>query len=317
MLRKLSIAFFLSIITLAVVGQSDHFGSLYMFNQMYYNPAYAGDGNEIEAKAIIGEQWMDFDGAPSTQIINIDAPFKLFNQRHGVGLSIINDLIGFEGNTGVNISYAYRRSLIQGDLGIGIGLNMMNMGYSDADWLTSDEIADNDNAIPLATESPFVFDFNFGLYYRSDNLFLSVSGRNLANAKINYKGGDKENSYIGRHIYFSTGYDYQMPNPMFSVKPVVFVGTDLSSTQLGVNGIVTYNKRFFGGVGMKLSNTVSDVVVLAGVDLPSGFEVAVSYDISTSRMQKVSNGSFEFMLGYSFNLDIDKDNRKYKSVRFL
>ena len=56
---------------------------------------------------------------------------------------------------------------------------------------------------------------------------------------------------------------------------------------------------------------------LAGVDLPSGIEVAVSYDIGTSRMQNVSDGSFEFMLGYSFSLDIDKDNRKYKSVRFL
>lgn len=316
MIQRIVLIVTLSICSLFASGQFDPFVSLHMFNQMYYNPGYAGDGNEIEAKILNRQQWIGFEGAPNSTFLNVDAPFKLFNQRHGAGLSIMRDNIGNFGNTGVNLSYAYRRNLIQGDLGIGIGLNMLSSSF-EGTWVTPEASEDQDPSIPATSETPLVIDMNLGLFYRSDNLFLSLSSRNLANSKMKYKGENKKNSYIGRQVFFSTGYDYQLPNPMYSLKPVVFVASDFSSTQLAVNGIVTYNKRFFGGVGMKVSNSVSDVTVMAGVDLPSGIEVAVSYDISTSRMQKVSNGSFEFMLGYSFSLDVDKDNRKYKSVRFL
>ncbi len=283
---------------------------------MYYNPGYAGDGNEIEAKLLSQQQWMGFNGAPKTTFLNVDAPFNLFSHRHGAGLAIITDNLGNNSNTGLNLSYAYRRNLIQGDLGIGIGLNMLNYKFDGDDaWHSPDGNHDTDPLIPvLGTDVGVLFDFNFGLFYRSDNLYLSISGRNLANSKMKFKSEGKENAFVGRQVYFSTGYDYQMPNPMYSFKPSVMVATDFSNTSFGATGIVTYNKRFFGGLGYKYYDAVT---VLAGVNLPSGIEVAVAYDITTSRLTNVSSGSFEFMLGYSFSLDIDKDNRKYKSVRFL
>lgn len=315
MLRRILLsAFFISMLSSAYC-QYDPFVSLYMFNQMFYNPGYAGDGNEIEAKALGREQWMGFDGAPTTFFFNLDAPFKLFNQRHGVGLSIYNDEIGYSRNTGLNLSYAYRKSFIQGDLGIGVGLNMISLQFIDGtNWITSGDDVSEDPSIPETSEAPMIIDFNFGLYYSSDNLFLSLSGRNLANAHMKFKDSEKDETFVGRQVYLSTAYDYQLSNPMFSLKPGIMVGTDFSSTQLSVSSIVTYNKRIYGGLAYKPTDAVSAIV---GIDLPSGIEVAVCYDFTTSRLANSSSGSFEFMLGYSFNLDIDKDSRKYKSVRFL
>lgn len=317
MLRKATLLILLSGISIFAIGQYDPFVSLNMFNQMYYNPGYAGDGNEIEAKLLNRQQWIGFDGAPKTTFFNVDAPFKLFNHRHGAGLAIVVDNIGFNSNTGLNLSYAYRRNLIQGDLGIGVGLNMISakIGGDGDKWLSSGGDPEQDPLIPvLGTDVGILFDLNFGLFYRSDNLYLSVSGRNLANSKMEFKSEDKTNTFVGRQIYFSTGYEYQLANPMYSFKPSVMVATDFSNTSFNAAGILKYNKRFFGGLGYKYNDAVT---VLAGIDLPSGIEVAVAYDITTSRMAKVSSGSLEFMLGYSFSLDIDKDNRKYKSVRFL
>jgi type IX secretion system PorP/SprF family membrane protein len=160
---------------------------------------------------------------------------------------------------------------------------------------------------------------NLGLYYKADNLYLSISGRNLLDTHVKYlkeetgSTSDKQ-LLIGRQLYFSTGYNYQLANPMFAIEPGVFVATDFASTQISVSSLVTYNKRFFGGLSYRPTDAV---IFIAGISLPSGIHVAVSYDMTTSRIIKYSSGSFEFMAGYSFSLDIDKDNRKYKSVRFL
>ncbi len=315
MIKKLLNLFILLSLSFVVYSQNDPFMSLNMFNHMFYNPGYAGDGNEIEAKILGREQWMGFDnGAPRTQIFNIDAPFKLFSQQHGVGMSIINDKIGNLGNIGLNISYAYRRNMLQGSLGIGLGANLLNSTFTGAWKFPETNIDPN---VPDISDKPLLIDGNIGLYYSSDNLFLSISGRNILNSSMKFKTENKSSTYIGRQIYFSTGYNYQMSNPIFFIKPIVFVATDFSSTQLQFTTILSYNKKFFGGVGLKASNDITDAVVLAGIDLSNGFTLSAAYDINTTRIIKSSSGSFEFMVGYSFNLDMDKDNRKYKSIRYL
>jgi type IX secretion system PorP/SprF family membrane protein len=311
-------------VSLNVFGQTANYSSLYMFNQMYYNPGYAGDGNDIEAKVLVRNQWMGFPGAPNTQTFNIDAPFKLFHLQHGAGISIINDKYGFNSNVGINISYAYRRSLIQGDLGIGVGLNMVNHALN-ADteggtWIKGD--SGTDPSIPeLGATVPLIFDMNLGLFYKADNLYMSISTMNALSSQIKYlqsEGVDNlsstDGSFIGRQVFFSTGYDYQLANPLFAIQPGVFIATDFASTQWSLSATVTYNKRFFGGLTYKRTDAAT---IFAGIDLPSGINLAVSYDVTTSRIIRSSSGSFEFMAGYSFSLDLDKDNRKFKSVRFL
>jgi len=321
--------FVLIIIVLGFIGrleaQNGNFSSLSMFDQMYYNPGYAGEGNDIEARILNRNQWMGFEGAPNTFTLNVDAPFKLLGQHHGAGISLVRDVVGNFSNNEINISYAYRKSLIQGELGIGIGLNMISHDYDVSNWLfPNGDTKSEDGLVPsVADQRPLLFDANIGVFYRGDNLFLSVSCRNLSNTKVKYlnESGDTGSEttstpqkLVGKQVYFNTGYDYQLPNPMYSVQPGVFLGTDFTSTQLSLSGTVTYNKRIFGGLAYKPTDAI---IFMFGFDLPSGMHAAVSYDVTTSRIIKYSTGSFEFMVGYKFSLDIDKDNRKYKSVRFL
>lgn len=303
-------------------AQNGNFSSLPMFNQMYYNPGYAGEGKDIEARVLNRNQWMGFQGAPNTFTFNIDAPFKLLGHNHGAGLSIANDELGNMINTELNLSYAYRKSLIQGEVGIGIGLYMNSHGL-DGTWLDQrNGEGQGDGAIPQITDQrPMLFDANLGVYYKADNLYFSLSSRNFTNTEVEYiadetstANNSAKQELIGRQIYLNTGYDYQLPNPMFSVQPGAFIASDFASTQLSVSSIVTYNKRFFGGLSYKNTDAIT---MIAGLDLPSGIHAAVAYDITTSRIIKYSSGTFEFMVGYKFSLDIDKDNRKYKSVRFL
>ncbi|HAM98906.1 MAG TPA: hypothetical protein DCQ26_09890 [Marinilabiliales bacterium] len=319
MQKKLVTCIILLLVFGDIFSQNANYSSLPMFDLMYYNPGYAGDGNEIEAKGLFREQWMKFPGRPRTQTFSIDAPFKLFNHQHGAGLTFLLDNIGNFSNTYVNLSYAYRRSLAQGDLGIGASLNMLSHKF-ESDWRATGDVA-GDVSIPQNKDDrPFALDVNLGVFYRADNLYLSVSTMNVMQSRIKYTNSTNNETasstetFIGRQFFISTGYDYQLANPMFSVQPSAFIASDISSTQFSLSGILTYNQRFFGGLGYKKNDAV---IVIAGIDLPSGIEVAVSYDVNTSRIIKSSAGSFEFMVGYSFSLDIDKDSRKFKSVRFL
>ena len=109
----------ISIITLPLLVKAQHDPqfTLNMYNHMGVNPGYAGSHNGICATAMIREQWMGFEGAPSTQLFNFHSSFKLFGLNHGAGLSFINETAGFNENVKVNIAYAYRKAVGQGTLG--------------------------------------------------------------------------------------------------------------------------------------------------------------------------------------------------------
>ena len=296
-------------------SQTENFSSLNMFNYMYYNPGYAGDGNEIEARMFHRSQWLGFEGAPQTQTFSVDTPFKLFGIKNGVGLTLLNDKIGNFRNQGLSFSYAYRRVMLQGEVGLGLGLNVINQSFS-GEWIFPDG-GSSDPWVPQnAEDKPMFFDMNLGFYYSSDNVYLSCSMRNLLQSEIKYdaSAGGSAKSYNARQLFVGAGYEYQLPNPLFTLKPNLFIATDFSSTTFALSGIVRYNEKFYGGVSYK---PIDAVTFLAGMSLPSGIEVALSYDITTSSIIKYSTGSLEIMLGYSFNLSREKDSNKYRSVRFL
>ncbi len=304
-------------IACVATAQTENFSSLNMFNYMYYNPGYAGDGNEIETKGLVRSQWLGFDGAPTTYTGSIDSPFKLFGIKNGVGFTFIKDIIGNFQNTGLNFSYAYRRQMMQGEVGFGAGVSAVNQALSGS-WVFPDG-GSYDPWVPQnMDDKPWFFDMNLGFYYSSDNVYLSCSMRNLFESKVKYaasaEGAEVKSDANARQLFVGAGYEYQLSNPLFSIKPNLFMATDFATTSFALSGIVKYNDKVFGGISYK---PIDAIIFLAGFSLPSGIEVAISYDLTTSSIIKYSSGSLEFMVGYNFYLDKDKDNRKYKSVRFL
>ena len=67
-----------------------------MFNRLSFNPGFAGSNGSICATLLSREQWLGFEGNPRTNVLSIDAGFKLFPKQHqfGAGLTIIQDEIG-------------------------------------------------------------------------------------------------------------------------------------------------------------------------------------------------------------------------------
>jgi type IX secretion system PorP/SprF family membrane protein len=314
----------LVIISFAINGfsQQDPQFSHYMFNNMLTNPGYAGSTGKICATAINRNQWVGFGGGePVTFAANVNAPFNLFGLSHGVGLSVQNDQWGFNTDLSLNLSYALRFDVGDGKLALGIAGGMRNHALDEPNWEYTDGSTFNsssDQAIPQGEGNVTIFNMNGGVFYNTENLYLGISATNIGQPTLKYSGGETENAgqaqyQLKRHYYLTAGYTVQMPNPSFEVLPSVMVKSDGKSSQIDVNALLQYNKKFWGGVSLR----VPEIAVLAGIELTNNLRIGVSYDYSFSKIMNYNNGTVEVMLNYCFEINKDKSPKKYKSIRYL
>ena len=93
------IAFILFNCWIGVAQQLPQF-TQYMYNTISINPAYAGSRETLSVVGLHRSQWVGLEGGPTTQTLSIHTPLR--NEKIGLGLSIINDELGYE-----NLSYIY------------------------------------------------------------------------------------------------------------------------------------------------------------------------------------------------------------------
>ena len=307
-IRALFLSTFL-LVSLLLNAQQDPQFTQSMYTQLLVNPAYAGSEGKICAYALQRLQWRGFDGAPSTTVFNFDAAIK---NRFGVGLSLENDELGFNKDFRVNISLAYKQPIGNGNLGIGVKWGVANSAI-DATWETpSGEDAINDPAIPEPGSEAMTFlDFGFGLYYKTQDLYLGISSTHLNEPEFEY---DKGSPALKRHYYLIAGYNLPFANPLLEFKPGVMVQSDGVNSQLTINGIIAYNKKIWGGVSLRTDNAISGIF---GVELFKWVKVSYSYDFVVSELMGNNNGTHELMMGFCLDVKKDKTPEKYKSIRFL
>ncbi|MFC2121812.1 type IX secretion system membrane protein PorP/SprF, partial [Bacteroidota bacterium] len=299
------------------IAQQDPQFSLNMFNHLSINPGFAGSSEAIEASAIIREQWIGFQGNPKTTVFSIHTPFKPFGINSGIGLNILDDKIGYYNDIGLMLSYSYKRVIGNGNLGIGINIGMLNktIDPTDPGWDIPDSdmhtSASNDPAIPDGKETGMGFDMGLGGFYSNDKFYTGLSVTHLFQPNIDL--GEQAVAKLNRHLYFTAGYSFQLNNPLFEIVPSILVKNSVS-TQFDVNALVRYNKKYWGGVSYRLQDAI---VVIAGMKLGNGLMLNIAYDFTTSDIRGYSDGSVEFMIGYSMKISVDKGTQKYKSVRYL
>src|SRR5438045_9119251 len=74
-------------------AQQDPAYTMYMFNGLFLNPAYAGSSEAISVMAIYRHQWAGLEGAPKTVNASVHMPFK--SDKYAIGLNLIYAKLGF------------------------------------------------------------------------------------------------------------------------------------------------------------------------------------------------------------------------------
>jgi len=312
------VAFILFILTLNIHAQQEVQVSHNMYNNMAINPGYAGIREAICATAILRQQWVGFTdadgnkGAPQTNQISLDGQIKPL--RGGLGLTIMQDKLGFEKNIGVKLGYAYHLHVGPGRLGIGAQVGFLN---KEIDFSKFKPIDPTDPLLTSsAKESTMITDVSFGGFYTiPQKLYFGISSSQLLQSDGTLQGSTATLD-LKRHYYIAAGYIYPLPmNPTIELLPSVLIKTDAASTQFDLNTLVKYNNQFWGGVSYRQTDAIVALVGATFKDINIGY----AYDITTSALgkNKRSSGSHEIMLSYCFKIEIERPQQMYRNVRFL
>jgi type IX secretion system PorP/SprF family membrane protein len=166
--------FILSLLLLTIIGikaQQNAMYTHYSFNTLAINPAYAGSRDALTVTGLHRSMWVGFPGAPITQTLTAHAP--VFNNKVGLGLSVVSDRIGPTKQTSFSADYAYKINFDKGRV-FAFGLKG-GLGFLTNDLASLNPNDANDPAYQKNYKSELLPIFGFGLYYSTPKYYLGVS----------------------------------------------------------------------------------------------------------------------------------------------
>lgn len=284
----------------------------------FANPGFFGMSEGINLMGLYRQQWagfVDADGnnvAPQSFLLSGDMPLRVLHG--GLGFSVLQDHIGFENDVNIGLGYSYHMDLGGSTLGLGLSGTLINRSV---DFSQLHPISEGDPLlVGLGEESAMLFDFNVGVFWQiPESVFVGFSVVNVLESMTKALNDNAESSasfVTDRTFYLMAGYPFQFEGlPNFKFVPSVNFMTDISAWQLNASMKVVYRDLFSLGVNYRPQESVGLMVGLTIKDITVGY----AYDINT--MGLGVPGSHEIALSYCFKLDLDRNPRDYRSVRYL
>lgn len=303
-------------------AQQDPQYTMFYFNKMLYNPAYAGAKDAICGTILGRFQWNGLQGAPNTWVFTGDMPIKLTEKDYlGIGLTGYGDYIGFQQDHGLKVAAAYRRKNVgPGHLAIGLDLGFSNKALNNAVWVCPNGFSPSlDPSIPVGNNNSFGFDLNAGVYYHNTKFYAGVSVLHLT-------GSDFTNLNIrqARHMYFTGGYTFGLggDDSPWKLNPNAIIRTDFATANFDVNlnALYDFNGKhgIFFGATYRYIDAIGINVGYNGTfnDGKMGMMFGYNYDINTSRLNSFNSGSHEIILRFCFKTEHVREIIKRHNVRF-
>ena len=299
---KLSVVLVLFCIYNRLQAQQEVRYTQFMFNKQSYNPGYVGSNNATCLTGIYRNQWVGFEGAPTTQVVTFGMP--LSNGRVGVGANLSHSSIGIENRFSFDAAYAYRIPLGSGNLGVGLqaSLRHRSINFSDS-RLVSIEPLSQDGAITAGRQSKYVPNFGTGIYYNNERFFVGLSVPRLLKNNINFSEKGTSFTTEQRHFYLMGGVLLPI-NASFSVQPQLLVQyVKQAPLSFEINTNIIYNDKYTIGATYRPGGTPQNgfgesIAFLAAGQLGEKLLLGISYDANLSKVRTVNTGSVEVTLRY-------------------
>lgn len=283
-------AVFLGAFVTSVSAQQEKLLTHFIFDKMSINPGSTGMEDGICGTLIYRNQWDKFNGAPNSVVFNAEANIDRFLPNSGAGISFYHDAIGFSRQNNVLLNYSYRVFIGDGQLGLGLGVGLVNFGFAPV-WVPP--TSSTDVLLPTET-SASTFDANFGLYYKHrKGWYAGLSSTHLSASELK-----NLNFSTARH-YFAMG-GYRMPKVFGNVDLDfnALIRSDLKKTSADINVRAIVNDLFYGGLTYRTSDAIG---IMAGINY-GNFTFGYSYDITINKLSSISRGSHELLLKYCYFL---------------
>ncbi len=285
-------------------AQQEEQNSLYQYNVLNFNPAYAGSRGTMNITAIGRFQWVGINGAPMTQFLSVHAPIA--RQNIGLGLNVVNDMVGARNRTSIYADFAYSIRLNRKNHRLAFGIN----GGVDIWQMNTSSMVIDDPTDPSAINySTTVGNFGGGIYYYGQRHYVGFSVPRILENNLN-NPAVSGNSRSARHFYIMGGYVFNLnsvvkfkPATLIKITPNAPLTFDLNASfllfeKLWIGGMYRFNES----AGLNLSYTFADM-----------FTIGYAFDFAYNDLRFNQYGSHEVMLQF----DIAKKNKNYLSPRYF
>ena len=298
----------------------------YIFNNFLLNPAVSGIENYTDVKLGYRSQWTGLEGAPVTSYFSINTPLgtnflqgdatafpasgglnpssRLYTQdyraaepHHGIGFMVVSDKAGPITQTNINATYAYH-------LGITDRLNLavgVSGGFNHIILNTSQVTLENPNdpTINNLQASQWRPDVGIGVWAYSSNYFFGVSAQQLLPQNFYLTtGATAEQKKANPHLFVTGGYKIYLSDDVTLLPSGLLKFINPAPVTFDINLKMSFRDRFWFGGSYRKDDSFA---ALAGFNLSSFVNVGYSYDMTTSALRTVSNGTHEIVLGIMLN----------------
>jgi type IX secretion system PorP/SprF family membrane protein len=283
-------------------AQQDAQFSHYMYNTISVNPAYAGSRNVFSANVLHRTQWVGLEGAPSTQTLSLNTPIGVKN--FGLGLSVVNDKIGPSSETMISTDLSYTiNASAKTKLAFGVKAtgSLINIDYSKLNQYNPNDGLLNQNVSNLLEPNVGV-----GVYYYSNKWYVGLSSPNLIETKHYDSKNEEVLSNLAverRHHYLIGGYVFDISENM-KLKPAALIkAVEGSPLQVDVSLNTLLYERLMLGAAYRWDAAVS---LMMGMQITNQLMFGYSYDLETTKLKSVNNGSHELFLRFELFNKKDK-----------
>jgi type IX secretion system PorP/SprF family membrane protein len=275
------------------VGQQRPVQSLYMFDPLLINPAYAGNHVQLSATAIYRNQWVNLQGAPKTFTATVHSGF--YKSKMGLGLIASNDQIGIHNDVGLYGVYSYKIKLnSSGILSFGIqgGFNNLKSDYNRL-------VLKNSNDPTLAGAiSRFGPNIGAGTFYHQGAWYAGVSVPQLIeNSELIAETGGVSSQQ--RYYYLNGGFSKKLAPNLRLLGSTLVRFQENAPLSFDVNIVAA----LYDVVGLGASYRLNEGFVgMFELQINENFHVGYGYDWTVSELANYSNGSHEIMVNYRIKI---------------
>jgi len=306
-MKKLLTLISLLVFILQAEAQQQAMFTHYSFNTIAVNPGYAGSRGALTAVLLHRSQWINFPGAPTTQTLTLHTP--LYNERLGVGLSVVRDEIGPTKEQSYYMDLAYKIPMGKGKFAFGLKAGINSIKHELSTLTTTEE---NDDSFQ-DYKSNLLPNFGVGLYYSTAKYYIGLSTPRLLENDFTTNTAERAGK-AQRHYFFIAGTIFPL-NATGTVKlrPSTFLKvTEGAPIEFDLTALVYMRDIVWIGAMYRLGDATG---ALAGMNITEQLSLGYSYDWSFANTTgKYNGGSHEIMLRYDLFFS---DKGKIRSPRYF
>lgn len=294
---------FCSVLGKQAKGQEYPWSLQYVMNMYTINPAFVGIGDQSGLMVSTRTSWVGIAKSPLSEQFSYHTPIKY--QTSGLGLIIRNMNIGREKQLFLTADYSYQvRVNMNHYLRFGMRAGVVDFSNNMTNYqLYPDLIPDLEFTSDVRLF--FMSTFGLGTVFYNENYFISLSIPQVINNTFNVNSNAYSSTREFQTAYLSGGYIFKMNHGIRLRPNLLMIGIKNKPICFDAAALIYF--PFDLQLGLNLRSN-GELCISGQYLLKNGMRIGYAADYAMVQdIRKYQLGTYEFVVGYDFNLT----KRKY------